>query len=188
MLYLLAIFCPPLAVLLCGRPFMAIFVFLASLLIFPGMLLALLIVSSHYADQRSRQIVKQLHKGQVAATKQNYALYKTMERQARAAEAQAAMTAELLKRQQSQPAIAAQPNPASLPGPVQATAAETVDSESEDNARPVQSRSVGDQMKEFADLLKTGYGALPEWGQPVVWGLAAATPFVLVMLLVMVLR
>ena len=55
MLYLLAILLPPVAVLLCGRPFLAILnFFLTLLLYFPGMIHALFVVNEHKANERAR--------------------------------------------------------------------------------------------------------------------------------------
>ena len=56
MLYLLAIILPPVAVLFCGRPFMAILnCFLTLLLWVPGVVHALFIVNEHKADERARK-------------------------------------------------------------------------------------------------------------------------------------
>ena len=57
MLYLVAVVCPPLAVLLCGKPFQAILSLFLSLLIwFPGVLHAVLVVHNHYEDKRAREL------------------------------------------------------------------------------------------------------------------------------------
>jgi uncharacterized membrane protein YqaE (UPF0057 family) len=61
MLYLVAILVPPLAVLLCGKPFQALLNIVLTLLIyFPGMIHAILVVNNYYADQRTKKIVKAL--------------------------------------------------------------------------------------------------------------------------------
>jgi uncharacterized membrane protein YqaE (UPF0057 family) len=63
MLYLVAILVPPLAVLLCGKPFQALLNILLTLLIyFPGMIHAILVVNNYYADQRTKKIVKALER------------------------------------------------------------------------------------------------------------------------------
>jgi uncharacterized membrane protein YqaE (UPF0057 family) len=63
MLYLVAILVPPLAVLLCGKPFQALLNIVLTLLIyFPGMIHAILVVNNHYADQRTKKIVKALER------------------------------------------------------------------------------------------------------------------------------
>ena len=60
MLYLLAIFLPPVAVLAAGKPGQAVLNFFLTLLMyFPGMIHALLVVSSHHADGRNGQLMKQ---------------------------------------------------------------------------------------------------------------------------------
>ncbi len=59
MRYLFAILLPPLAVLLCAKPITAILnVFLCLLLWFPGVIHAIMVVSSHKADKRADKIAK----------------------------------------------------------------------------------------------------------------------------------
>ena len=51
--YLLAILCPPLAVLLCGKPIQALLNLLLSLLLYvPGLVHALMVVTERKADKR----------------------------------------------------------------------------------------------------------------------------------------
>lgn len=57
MLYLLAIFLPPVAVLIAGKPFQALLNIGLSLLIIPGIIHAWMVVSNHYADKRTGRIV-----------------------------------------------------------------------------------------------------------------------------------
>lgn len=58
-IYLLAILCPPLAVLLCGKPFQAILVVAHTAYFwFPGVILAFLIVANAKADARNRAPMK----------------------------------------------------------------------------------------------------------------------------------
>lgn len=58
MRYLLAIILPPLAVLLCGKPFQGILnFFLLFFLWIPAVLHALFVVSSHKADLRNRELI-----------------------------------------------------------------------------------------------------------------------------------
>jgi uncharacterized membrane protein YqaE (UPF0057 family) len=57
MLYLIAVVCPPLAVLLCGKPFQALLSILLSLILwFPGVLHAVLVVHDHYENKRAREL------------------------------------------------------------------------------------------------------------------------------------
>jgi uncharacterized membrane protein YqaE (UPF0057 family) len=64
MLYLVAIILPPLAVLLCGKPFQAILnVFLTLLFWIPGMIHAILVVNGHYADKRADRIIHAVQHG-----------------------------------------------------------------------------------------------------------------------------
>jgi len=59
MLYLLAVFIPPLAVLLCGKPFQALLSIPLTLLGWaPGVIHALFVVQNHYADERSRKLIR----------------------------------------------------------------------------------------------------------------------------------
>ena len=59
MLYLLAVVLPPLAVLLCGKPFQALLSIPLSLMGWvPGVIHALFVVSNHYADQRSERLIR----------------------------------------------------------------------------------------------------------------------------------
>jgi uncharacterized membrane protein YqaE (UPF0057 family) len=65
MLYLVAIVIPPLAVLLCGKPFQA----LINLLIWPltihlgAVIHALFVVNNHYADKRQERLVREMSRG-----------------------------------------------------------------------------------------------------------------------------
>ncbi len=59
MLYLLAVFIPPLAVFLCGKPFQALLSIPLTLLGWaPGVIHALFVVQNHYADERSRKLIR----------------------------------------------------------------------------------------------------------------------------------
>ena len=58
MRYLIAIILPPLAVLLCGKPFQFILNIVLTLCFWiPGMIHALLVVNGHLADRRTDRIV-----------------------------------------------------------------------------------------------------------------------------------
>ncbi len=59
MLYILAIFLPPLAVLLSGRPIQALInFFLCFLFWIPAVIHALLIARDYYEDRRARRIMR----------------------------------------------------------------------------------------------------------------------------------
>jgi uncharacterized membrane protein YqaE (UPF0057 family) len=63
-LYLLAIFCPPLAVLLCGKPGQAAINFVLWLLLWvPGTIHAWAIVSEHKANERTATLVRAMTAG-----------------------------------------------------------------------------------------------------------------------------
>ena len=58
MLYLIAILCPPLAVLLCGRPFQAVLnLFLTLFFWVPGMIHAIAVVADRHADRRNERLI-----------------------------------------------------------------------------------------------------------------------------------
>ena len=62
MLYLLAIICPPLAVLMCGKPGAAALNFLLwLLLIVPGIIHAMMVVSEYKSDQRTKAMMLAMH-------------------------------------------------------------------------------------------------------------------------------
>lgn len=59
MLYLVAILVPPLAVLLCGKPFQAIINLVLTLLFWvPGVIHAVFVVHNHYADKRTDRVIR----------------------------------------------------------------------------------------------------------------------------------
>ena len=59
MIYIVAIFLPPLAVLLCGKPGKAALNLLLTLLFWiPGVIHALMVVAEHKADKRADRIIK----------------------------------------------------------------------------------------------------------------------------------
>lgn len=63
MLYLLALFVPPLAVLLCGKPFQAVLNFFLTLALWiPGVVHALFVVNSHLADKRNQRVIDEMRR------------------------------------------------------------------------------------------------------------------------------
>ena len=57
--YLLAIILPPVAVLMCGKPFQAILNLILTLFLWiPGVVHALFVVNSHLADVRSENLIR----------------------------------------------------------------------------------------------------------------------------------
>lgn len=196
MLYIVAIICPPLAVLLTGRLFTAIVTFfLWMCFIFPGAIVAILVVASHNANRRNDALIGQLRSGQRQtgfATEalirqnrmlhdQNRMIHEALLRQAHAAEYQAYAASEMLRRQHIA-ATVSQPSPPPLPTPF-------VDIDDADSLLPpVPPPSIGERIPELIARAKQAYAELPEWGQPVVWGMAAATPVVVLMFTVWLLR
>lgn len=65
MRYLIAILLPPLAVLLCGKPFQAFLnIFLTLLFWIPGMVHALFVVHSHLDDKRTDRVIKAIRENE----------------------------------------------------------------------------------------------------------------------------
>jgi uncharacterized membrane protein YqaE (UPF0057 family) len=63
MLYLLAFFLPPLAVLLCGKPLQALLSLVLTLFGWlPGVVHALFVVNSHYADERTDRLIRAMER------------------------------------------------------------------------------------------------------------------------------
>ena len=63
MLYILAFFLPPVAVLLVGKPIQAVLSFFLTLLFYvPGVIHAILVIRDHKADQRMERQVKMMKK------------------------------------------------------------------------------------------------------------------------------
>ena len=61
MLYFVAVLLPPLAVLLCGKPFQALLnLVLTALMWVPGVVHALFVVNNHYADQRTERVIRSM--------------------------------------------------------------------------------------------------------------------------------
>ena len=61
MLYLVAVVLPPLAVLLCGKPFQAIISFVLQLTLIgwvPATIHALFVVNNYYADRRANRMMQ----------------------------------------------------------------------------------------------------------------------------------
>lgn len=186
MLYVVAFLCPPLAVLLTGRIFTAIVVLFLSLAYFPGALVALLVVSGHNADRRNKALIRTMDKHHKASMKAEKTSAMAMERQAKSTEdlvklqkqqARSATAPALLPGSTPTPHVAAPtPSPSALPVP--------------DDASPA--ALPGPSLRERAEVVaaeaKRAYDSLPEWGQPVVWGLAAASPVSAAMLIIMALR
>ena len=66
MLYLVAVVLPPLAVLLCGKPFQAIISFILQLTVIgwlPATIHALFVVHNHNADKRADRMIDAMRGG-----------------------------------------------------------------------------------------------------------------------------
>jgi uncharacterized membrane protein YqaE (UPF0057 family) len=65
MLYVLAVLLPPLAMLLCGKPFMALFSFILQVSAIgwlPAAIWALFVVNNHYAERRTNKLIKAMER------------------------------------------------------------------------------------------------------------------------------
>jgi uncharacterized membrane protein YqaE (UPF0057 family) len=65
MRYLIAIILPPLAILMCGKPFQAILALILQITILgwiPAAIWAILVVNSYQADQRTNRVIKALRR------------------------------------------------------------------------------------------------------------------------------
>ena len=63
MRYLIAILLPPLAVLLCGKPIQALLSVLLTLCFYvPGLIHAILVVSSYEADRRTERLAQMINR------------------------------------------------------------------------------------------------------------------------------
>lgn len=67
-MYILAIICPPLAVLLCGKPVSAILNLLLTAALFwvGGVIHAILVVNGRRADKRNAELIKAVNGGNAA--------------------------------------------------------------------------------------------------------------------------
>jgi uncharacterized membrane protein YqaE (UPF0057 family) len=67
MLYLIAVVLPPVAVLLCGKPFQALLSIPLTLLGWaPGVIHALFVVNNHYAEERNRHLIRAVERNRFA--------------------------------------------------------------------------------------------------------------------------
>lgn len=162
MRYLFALIFPPLAVLLCGKPFQSVLnCGLTLCLYFPGALHALLVVSSHKADVRSRREIK------------------AIEEQTRRLE-RAIGDGRPPVVQQVVNVTIRHPSSHVLPAEIE------IDDEDESVWRPTRPalsfRWVPTAIAKAKDATRAGgyatllaYQNLPEWAQPISWGLAAGS-------------
>jgi len=197
--YLIAFICPPLAILLCGKPIQALICIPLCLVYFPAALWALLVVSSHKAEVRNRALMKNADKNAKAQVKAIERQTRELERQNREIahalrEQQRAQVIELKVRQpvgQNQPPTEGRslPTPGgsrSSPEPTNKTAPAA-----QDGLPPPDPRKpllTSEDIRVFISQTREGamfaYSNLPEWAQPITWGLAAATPISIIIIAV----
>ena len=179
-MYLLALLFPPLAILLCGRIFQAAFSLLLLPFYFPSALWAILVVADHKANKRTDRLIKA---------------------QGKAAKATVTTQVQVI----NQVTVINQPPPAEVGNPLvdevirdrQRKAAERARTEAErvrlnlqlENERAKARRDriirmIASSPKQALNAIGSAgkasivaYHELPEWAQPISWGLAAGTPF-----------
>ena len=197
MRYLITYICPPLAILLCGKPIQALICIPLCLAYFPAALWAVLVVSSHEAEMRNRALMKN-------ADKNAKAQVKAIERQTRELERQSREIAHALREQQQakvrelkvrQPVGQNQPptGERSLPTPGGSRSGPEPTNKTAPAAQnalppPVPRKPLltSEDIRVFISQAREGvmfaYRNLPEWAQPITWGLAAATPISIMMI------
>lgn len=166
-MYLIAFLCPPLAILLTGRIFQALFCIPACICgLLPGMLWSLLVVADHKANKRADRmadrIARKSGKGDVTTNVQvNNVVNVNIGGET------SGLVAEMLADQQRAARIAAR------------RAEEHRRLEIAEQGRQIVRilAAAPLALKQLPAVSVRAYHELPEWGQPVVWGLAAGTPF-----------
>lgn len=174
MRYLIALLCPPLAVLLCGKPFQSVLSFFLTICgYFPGALHAMLVVSSVEADRRSREQIK-------AIKQQTKELKKGMM-------AQSAVAVAIAATQASRPMAMTHSRPAAIAGPSPSGPALA-------QGRPLAETirdgflAIGPALASTRAAAVRAYRELPEWAQPITWGLSAGSVASILLLILLLVR
>lgn len=172
-MYIVALLCPPLAIFLCGRPFLALFSVILLIGYFPAALVALLVVSNKYAQKR--------HLEQIAAIGEQT---KTVTKAMKAASAASIKASAQRPSPVPTQAVAAAPKAAAAPAPAVASLPRA----------PLMVRikdgvaAIGPAFAATKEAAIQAYQDLPEWAQPITWGLAAGTPVSMAFVLFMVMK
>jgi hypothetical protein len=197
-MYLLALICPPLAIFLCGKPFQAMLSVPLSIFYFPSALWALLVVSDSKANARNRALTANADRN---TTRQVAALDRNAARQIAALERQTRELTRALEGQQRSPIVvhvqqaapaqalpqASNPPLSGTPTPAPASLGPVT------KPLPREPLITIEGIQAFCARVKDGaiqaknhamfaYQNLPEWAQPITWGLAAATPVVIIVM------
>lgn len=177
-MYLLALFCPPLAVFLTGRVFQALFSLFLLPFYFPAALWALLVVSAHKADQRARRFAKTEARATVTT---NVNVNNLIHLPPTSRESNALVEEVLAERREdSRRALARFERRLELEAAERRTARNAMI-----RAAPMRVMWLIDDAR----LASIGaYRTLPEWAQPITWGLALGTPFSMVAALLFLKR
>ena len=171
-MYLVALIFPPLAVLLCGKPFQAIVNFFLTLAFyFPGALHALLVVGSRNTERRHNEHLEVMREHT-----------KVVKHATKVVPMPAPIPAPAPAPPPTYQAPAA-PKPTPVPIPISIP----------DPVKLVEPREpFGDRIKAAVVGAKegaiAGYQGLPEWAQPVTWGLAAGSVFSLFLVAMILFR
>ena len=165
MRYLLALLCPPLAILMCGKLLLAMFSVVLLIGYFPAALLALLVVSAKKAEERNSILIKVVAKGAMAQARATEKLAKAIRNQGPTTVV--VQVNQVVNLGQPAPEIAPQPKAESTP----------------ELPPPAPSPTFRDawmaivRVKEGAAF---AYRELPEWAQPISWGLMAGSSISLI--------
>lgn len=185
MRYLIALLCPPLAILMCGRVFLCLISIPLCFLYFPSALLALLVVAAYYEDHHYDRFITAslgIERSYMKIWKSHLnVVNESIREDTRAVRDERMRARQAAKAQASHVTAQAPPPPRAAPRPPR---------------RPLITRqgieSARLMIVEMATLTRdqsvAAYRSLPEWAQPITWGLAAGTPVSLVFVLVMILR
>ena len=182
-MYLLAILFPPLAILLSGRIFQAMFSLLVLPFYFPCALWAILVVGDHKANKRTDRLIKAQGKAPRTAVLHQVQIINqvTVISQTGAADVGNPLVDEILADQKrkagarshqraEQSKIDLQPKSDQAKVKRDRIVALITSS-------PKQALLAVSQVRAASIV---AYHELPEWAQPITWGLAAGTPFAMI--------
>jgi hypothetical protein len=185
--YLIALLCPPVAILMCGHVFLFLISIPLCFFYFPAALLALLVVAAFYERHHDDRYVERSLNIQSDYLKIMKAHYRSLNASIEEDTRMAKLERKLRKQKAKAAAVSWQgPKPARKP---------LITWQGARSAAAIAwrgARSGAVMVGEMAVLTKRSailaYRDLPEWAQPITWGLAAATPLSVVFVLVMTLK
>ena len=175
MRYLFALVLPPLAILFCGRPFLALFSLFLLPFYFPSALLALLIVASYHAERRDEYLIKAMQK----TARHGSRMVDEMQRQQRRWEKEDAKELAAREKTEKDRARLASDGPMVFVPTPKKLLSQSI-KEGLTNIGPVLSQTKAATIE--------AYHSLPEWAQPIVWGLSAGSLLSVVTILILIFR